>query len=108
MLKIRRYNCNTQSIESNSSLNKKSTNSTGCNCFDILLVDDDDFNLLILEKCISDANWRSRRALHGEMALEILKDKCPEGHPYHQSCRVIITDINMPVMNGFELSQKIR
>ena len=30
------------------------------------------------------------------------------GHPYYKRCRVMITDINMPVMNGFELSQKIR
>lgn len=69
-VKGRRYNCN-YSQDSNSNFNK-SPPDTGCNCFDILLVDDDDFNLLILEKFLSETKWKTRRALNGELALEVL------------------------------------
>lgn len=35
-------------------------------------------------------------------------DKCPAGHRYYDSCSVILTDINMPIMNGFALSEKVK
>lgn len=71
-------------------------------------MDDDHFNLLILERFVKETKWKSRRAINGEDAISILMDRCPEGHRYCDSCSVIITDINMPIMNGFNLSEKVK
>jgi CheY-like chemotaxis protein len=79
-----------------------------CDCFDVLFVDDDHFNLLILERFARETEWRSRRAINGEDAINIILEKCPRGHRYCDTCSVILTDINMPIMNGFALSKKVK
>ena len=79
-----------------------------CDCFEILVVDDDDFNLLFLEKMLETENYKTQRAINGKQALDKLYSHCPVGHMYGKSCKIVFTDINMPIMNGFELAKQLR
>jgi CheY-like chemotaxis protein len=69
----------------------------------VLLVDDDDttnfLNRLLLERMGTAAHLLV--ATNGRQALDLLPEHCPE--PDAPTCPVLILlDINMPVMNGFE------
>ncbi|SMB81456.1 response regulator receiver protein [Hymenobacter roseosalivarius DSM 11622] len=69
----------------------------------VLLVDDDEttnyLNRLLLERLGVAA--RILVAPNGRQALDLLPEHCPE--PGAPTCPVLILlDINMPVMNGFE------
>lgn len=77
-------------------------------CFDVLIVDDDRWNLDVLEEHLKAENWRTRQAYNGGDALALLKSRCLAGHPYSQCCRLVISDIEMPDMGGVELLSKLR
>ncbi|MBE0492168.1 MAG: response regulator [Sulfurospirillum sp.] len=67
----------------------------------ILLVEDEEFNLMVIEEMIGifypDANITT--ATNGQIAYEILQTK---------SFNLILSDINMPILDGYELIKKIR
>lgn len=65
----------------------------------ILLVDDDEKNLTVLETVLDDPAYRLVRAKSGEEALLALIE-----HEF----AVLILDIHMPVMTGFELAHMIK
>lgn len=66
----------------------------------ILIVDDDSFLLDMYALKFSKSNFNVSTALGPESALEKLHGGlCPE---------IILIDIMMPVMNGFEFLQKIK
>jgi len=65
----------------------------------ILTVDDDDIALVLLEKSLTAAGHQVEKAANGREALEILR---------RGECRLVISDWNMPEMNGIELCQQIR
>ena len=70
--------------------------------YNILLVDDEYLLRQSVSRLIGsldEAFKVTAEAANGEEALEILK---------RESIHVVIADINMPVMNGLELSKKIR
>ncbi|OGW47762.1 MAG: hypothetical protein A2078_13135 [Nitrospirae bacterium GWC2_57_9] len=62
----------------------------------ILIIDDDEFILFGLSKaicgCIKDSAVVTAR--HGRQAVEILQDRHVD---------VVVTDLKMPVMNGYEV-----
>lgn len=69
----------------------------------VLLVDDDEttnyLNHLLLKRM--DIAAHILVAINGRQALDLLLEHCPE--PTAPTCPVLILlDINMPVMNGFE------
>ncbi len=68
---------------------------------DILIVDDQPENLQIIIDYFSESNlaYNIIRAPNGEIALEIIKKKCPD---------LIITDWDMPVVDGIDLIKEIR
>lgn len=68
----------------------------------VLIIDDQEINIKICQKLINSiaTNTEIKSASNGEQALVALKDE--------KQFDLIITDIQMPVMNGFELSKKIR
>jgi signal transduction histidine kinase/CheY-like chemotaxis protein len=70
----------------------------------VLVVDDNATNRRILEAMLK--NWRMRPATvdGGAEALEILVDTREKGDPF----RLLLLDVNMPVMDGFELAGRIR
>lgn len=65
----------------------------------VLIVDDVESNRLILEEIIRDMNCVPVLAESGEQALEQVK----ECHP-----QLVLTDISMPGMNGYELCRKLK
>jgi two-component system sensor histidine kinase/response regulator len=65
----------------------------------ILIVDDNPQNLQVLAKILQENNYEIEFATNGEAALKWLKDK---------KFDLLLLDINMPGMNGFEVCRKIR
>jgi putative two-component system response regulator len=65
----------------------------------ILCVDDDEISLAILEKAFTADGHEVETARNGREALDVLR---------LNGCRLIISDWDMPVMNGIELCQAIR
>ena len=65
----------------------------------VLLVDDDAILLQLLEITFSGAGFRTSMATNGEEALRALESESPD---------LIVTDVMMPVMDGFEFCQQVR
>ena len=65
----------------------------------ILLVDDNPQNLQVLGKLLQEEKYEIEFAVNGEATLEWLKNK---------QFDLILLDLNMPGMNGFEVCKKIR
>lgn len=65
----------------------------------ILIVDDDAKNLTVLETVLADSSYRLVRATSADEALLALIDR---------EFALLILDIQMPGMNGFELAQMIK
>lgn len=69
------------------------------NTFTILVVDDRWENRSVLVNLLEPIGFNIREAINGEEALNIIKN---------HSIDLMITDIVMPVMNGYELIKKIK
>ncbi|MFA9188454.1 response regulator [Flavobacterium magnesitis] len=67
--------------------------------FTILVVDDNKINLLVTQKTIEKFNYICSVASSGQEALQLLDSG---------KFDVILMDINMPIMNGFETTRLIR
>lgn len=67
----------------------------------ILLVEDEEFNLIVLEEMIGlfYPEVSIATAINGQIAYEILQKNTFD---------LILSDINMPVMDGYELIKKIK
>jgi len=65
----------------------------------ILLVDDNPQNLQVLGKLLQEEKYEIEFAVNGEATLEWLKNK---------QFDLILLDLNMPGMNGFEVCKRIR
>lgn len=65
----------------------------------ILIVDNDYHMRLMLEHNLKSEGYKISSAEDGDQAFKIAKNDKPA---------LIITDLNMPKMNGFDLSQKLK
>lgn len=65
----------------------------------ILLIDDDIKNSMMLKRFIEAEGYEVTYAPNGRVGLELYRDIHPD---------LILLDINMPEMNGFEVAQTIR
>ncbi len=65
----------------------------------ILLVDDNPNNLRLLAKILEAEGFTVRKALSGKMALQGANRNPPD---------LILLDINMPEMNGYEVCQRLK
>ena len=65
----------------------------------VLTVDDSRTILAMLHHTLSNAGFEVLQAEDGEKGLEVLKN---------ESVDVVITDINMPVMDGIEFIKQVR
>ncbi len=68
----------------------------------ILLVEDNELNQEIAEAILEEAGFTTEIASNGQAALDMLEKSEPG---YYQ---LILMDVQMPVMNGYEATQKIR
>lgn len=65
----------------------------------VLIVDDDEYNRLVLSRMLPDFCGPVATAINGRVALDQIKAERPD---------VVFLDINMPVMGGIEALGKIR
>ena len=65
----------------------------------ILCVDDEDFNLDLLESLLRPHGYEILSALNGLEALQLLASKTVD---------LVLLDINMPLMNGYELCSRMK
>lgn len=65
----------------------------------ILIVDDNPDNLRVLASMLGDEGYFVRPAIDGPTALIAAEDKRPD---------MVLLDINMPDMNGYEVSQRLK
>lgn len=83
-----------------------------CRCPEILVVDDEPFNVMTLEQLLGKWNKSCLTAFNGQEALKKIKNN--EGcscEPNDDKCRwlqVIMMDKNMPIMDGIETTKEIR
>lgn len=67
--------------------------------FDILIVDDTPENIRFLSTMLADQGYQVRKALTGKMALTAAQATTPD---------LILLDINMPQMNGYETCEQLK
>lgn len=65
----------------------------------ILVVDDDEFNIKLLNKMLTIEGHAVRTATSGEEALASVAEQLPD---------LILLDIMMPGMNGFEVARQLK
>jgi signal transduction histidine kinase/ActR/RegA family two-component response regulator len=68
--------------------------------FTILIAEDDRFNFLYLKACLSEVDCTVLHAINGKEAVQLANK--------NSSIDVILMDINMPEMNGYEALEEIR
>lgn len=78
---------------------KKAQSYKNLNGISILVADDNKINTMLLKKFLVKWNAKPDFASHGEMAYQMVQQKKYE---------IILMDIHMPVMNGYDASKKIR
>lgn len=75
------------------------------NCFHqpltILIAEDDEINYMFLEEMLSEYNFTLLHAHNGKEAVEIFRNKI-------QQINLVLMDIQMPIMDGFTATQKIK
>lgn len=86
-------------LKTNSIINNIKVDLSSSQIFNILVVDDNKINLMITQKTIEKFNYKCSIALSGQEAIDILNSR---------SFDVVLMDINMPEMNGFETTRLIR
>ncbi len=65
----------------------------------ILIVDDTPANVLLLVKMLAERGYDLRSVSSGKLALEAARAEAPD---------LILLDINMPVMNGYEVCEQLK
>lgn len=65
----------------------------------VLIVDDSRLTLMTLKSLLTTAGYDVLTALNGQEALQVIREK---------GCRLVITDWEMPIMDGIELCRAVR
>jgi signal transduction histidine kinase/ActR/RegA family two-component response regulator len=91
------FECNEE--KTNEIINNIQVDLTSSQVFKVLVVEDNHINQLITRKTIEKNNYSCKVVDDGFKALEILEK---------EEFDIILMDINMPLMNGFETSRRIR
>jgi signal transduction histidine kinase len=66
---------------------------------DLLVVDDTPDNLRLLSTMLSERGYKVRKVISGQLALRVVSLAPPD---------LILLDINMPQMNGYEVCEKLK
>lgn len=66
---------------------------------DIMIVDDTPDNIRFLSTLLQEQGYNVRKAINGKMALTAIRTLLPD---------LVLLDINMPMMNGYEVCQELK
>ena len=81
-----------------------------CSCPPILVVDDDVFNITVLQTVLNTIGYSSHSAYNGQQAIEkVLKRQgkaCGDG--CFSQYKLIFMDCNMPVLDGFDATKELK
>ena len=66
---------------------------------DIMIVDDTPDNIRFLSTLLQEQGYSVRKAINGKMALTAIRTVLPD---------LVLLDINMPMMNGYEVCQELK
>ncbi len=73
----------------------------------ILVVDDDEFNIFALKMLLKMKKLTCLEARNGKIAIDIVKEQTKIREGCCVTFKLILMDLNMPVMNGIEASRKL-
>jgi CheY-like chemotaxis protein len=80
-----------------------------CNCLDILIVDDEKFNVMATQRMLKNLGYESDAAYDGEECINLIKEKqklnCGCNKNYY---KLILLDIVMPVLDGIKTAKKVQ
>ena len=94
------FHTNLRNIDSTSVSEDVVSSSRHILCNKILIVDDDQINLFVIGKYLESFGIKYQTASDGKIALEELQRK--------KDFTLVLMDCNMPIMNGFEATRKIK
>ena len=77
-----------------------------CNFCEVLIVDDDSFNLMALEVILSKYNLKSVKAFNGQQAIDKILERF-NNFPKSQVFSMVFLDYHMPIKNGMETTVEI-
>ena len=90
---------NDYEISDQKNLEEKSQN---CDCIDILIVDDEEFNVMASQKMIKNLGFESHAAYNGEECINL---NCNCNKNYY---KLIFLDIVMPILDGIKTAKIIQ
>ena len=82
-----------------------------CNCADLLVVDDEEFNVIASQRILHNLGFESDAAYNGEECMNLInkklksKCKCKCNQLYY---KLIFLDIVMPIMDGIKTAKEIQ
>ena len=80
-----------------------------CDCADILVVDDEEFNVMATQKMLKNLGYDSDAAYNGEECIKLINEKlelnCKCNSHYY---KLIFLDIVMPIMDGIATAKAIQ
>ena len=91
-----------QQTEDRQQPEKITTNMDSLQGLRLLLVEDNEINQMVVQGMLGSNHIHMRIASHGQEALDILQQEGPDAFD------VILMDVQMPVMGGYEATAKIR
>ncbi len=78
-----------------------------CECEELLIVDDDTFNLLSLEMLLRPWNLKIKKAMNGQEAVNIVKNHYEKQMKCCRGFKAIIMDYQMPIKDGVEATKEL-
>eukprot|EP01017_Pseudomicrothorax_dubius_P041098 TRINITY_DN6544_c0_g2_i3.p1 TRINITY_DN6544_c0_g2~~TRINITY_DN6544_c0_g2_i3.p1 ORF type:complete len:218 (-),score=12.88 TRINITY_DN6544_c0_g2_i3:111-764(-) len=82
-----------------------------CDCKQVLVVDDNEYNRMVLVRMLQRKGMQCIEANDGLEAYDVIIERLNQeyacGHECHRF-KVILSDLNMPLMNGYELLTKVK
>ena len=110
---------NNESKESNEESEEKEENEENeesqtpskekCNCADLLVVDDEEFNVMASQRMLKNLGYFSDKAYNGQECIDLINAKknsnCKCGKNYY---KIIFLDIVMPIMDGIKTAHKVQ
>ena len=80
-----------------------------CVCADLLVVDDEEFNVMASQRMLHNLGFESDAAYNGEECINLINNKlntkCKCNRPYY---KIIFLDIVMPVKDGIKTANEIQ